>query len=281
MQPQLIVLVVSIIILPQIVAGEPCLKLVCLNMGVAWGLHMLAWCTVQENPVLSHILQHCCFAGVPTWHVEDNLHTDLPSFLGMGEGTRDAQWWEGIFNRLNTHKFFDTLAFPQLEGEAPNKMLAFKQGTAILEDHPYFPELFTPCFLLTYFRRWLKKNGHNFCKFKADGLRGRHSKNQGYIQVKPNTLVQGSTKPFYLHDLICYMFRGPPALPADDDADSDSDSDDDVDNNAPLRAIHLCECKLCFCPWHLAWRSQSENRRRYVAKKRDMTKKGLGPAPLA
>lgn len=50
----------------------------------------------------------------------------------------------------------------------------------------------------------------------------------------------GNDKECYLHRLLCFLYHGPSPHP------------DHV-------VGHLCDNKLCICPWHLAWMTQAEN----------------------
>jgi hypothetical protein len=59
------------------------------------------------------------------------------------------------------------------------------------------------------------------------------SRNYAYIKVRANGF-DGMDREFYLHTLLCYMYRGPPPDPS-------------------FVAGHLCHHKCCLAPWHLDW----------------------------
>lgn len=64
--------------------------------------------------------------------------------------------------------------------------------------------------------------------------------NRAYFKVKKAMWDGHNDRDFYLHDMLCYMFHGPPPDPT-------------------LVVGHLCGNKLCCCPWHLYWIPQSDN----------------------
>ena len=54
----------------------------------------------------------------------------------------------------------------------------------------------------------------------------------------------------YLHRLLCWMYRGPPAGPS-------------------LEVCHMCEKKLCLAPWHLVWDTHQQNILGHFVHKKD------------
>lgn len=60
-----------------------------------------------------------------------------------------------------------------------------------------------------------------------------------YIKVKAGAFFAWQ-KEFYLHTLMCSMYRGP--SPA----------------SSP-QAGHMCEHTCCICPWHIRWMSVKTN----------------------
>lgn len=77
-------------------------------------------------------------------------------------------------------------------------------------------------------------------RFHPVGNAGKWSSSKGYFVVLPNTLLEGTTKPIYLHRLICWMFRG--KCPA-----------------SKRETGHTCEHKCCIHPLHLEWVTRADN----------------------
>jgi hypothetical protein len=66
--------------------------------------------------------------------------------------------------------------------------------------------------------------------------------NRGYMKVKAGKFG-GNDLEFYLHQLLCYMYHGPP--PA---------------HLGPHPVVHhKCHHKLCILPWHMEWVTQGGN----------------------
>lgn len=108
-----------------------------------------------------------------------------------------------------------------------------------LSPHPSHPNLITECILVKQCKRWLASQ--DVFKLQPHGRTQGIPKcpNRGYIKVKGWGFGDNDQE-FYLHRLLCYMYRGPPP--------------------SPHHVVgHLCHHKLCLCPWHLNWILQSEN----------------------
>jgi len=192
----------------------------------------------------------------PWFVLEADGEIPLPDFLGVA-GQKDETWWLGLLTSIHNSGLFGCLD----NMPAHNMLTAFRTGQGI-EAHPYFPfGLHTKCLTLTYYKRWMKGQGHTMFKFMPSGSMSHsgRSKARGYLKVLAKELIPGSSE-FYLHDLLCYMYRGP--APVD---------------GSTYHAIHLCECKACLCAWHLDWRLPSENMQRHVEKKKDSKKRGRPP----
>ena len=117
--------------------------------------------------------------------------------------------------------------------------------------HPTQPDtLRTVCIILPTNHKTILDDNPKF-KIVSKGPRShQRSKSMGYLKLRAEAVADPPlTREVYLHKLICYMYKGPPP------------------HDKPL-AGHLCEHKLCFCPWHLDWMDHKENMERYLSKKR-------------
>lgn len=126
---------------------------------------------------------------------------------------------------------------------------------------PDKPECLTGCILATKLDGFLNgahATGHHFKLAVAPGYtRNSWSLKKGYLKVKAGHWLFGQPFPcseLYLHQVLCFMYRGPPTNPGH-------------------IVLHLCETKLCLCPWHVMWGTRGENRVLAVKKR----KRQLGP----
>ena len=185
----------------------------------------------------------------PTWHVLTKDRTRIPTWWTTSKRVqwRDKTWWSGLLS--NMYPLYREGCKLGVDVDR-----ALKDG-ANLDQYPY-PRLratcITACMDVKDCNRWLKTSPF---QLRTDGTRAqsRNSRNKGYLRVKAGELVPNS-KAVYLHRLLCYMYHGP--NPA----------------NKP-RAGHLCEGKMCICPWHIEWMKQ-ENIRRHHAHKRQSAYQG-------
>lgn len=104
----------------------------------------------------------------------------------------------------------------------------------------------TDCILATGLVRWLRGNPKYMLQPVL--VRGRalpsSKPNYAYITVKEGAFG-GNSKSFYLHTLLCFLYRGPPPpLPL---------------GQARWVAGHICHHKACIAPWHIIWMSDSHN----------------------
>lgn len=123
---------------------------------------------------------------------------------------------------------------------------AFKAGQGIATHTiPHnLVRLGTQCVLVSRGMRWLKRGDVAF-KLMPHGNKSKRSMSSAYIKVKAGKWAP-HTREVYLHDLLCWMYNGPPPQ--------------DLGVNAIVG--HVCEHKLCICPWHLKWMDKSENQAR-------------------
>lgn len=119
------------------------------------------------------------------------------------------------------------------------------------DPEPGTKQPYTGCILALNVRRALPPH----LKLKLHSKAGRrlafNSPNYSYIKLKAGGLDVLLNKEFYLHTLLCYLYRG--AAPA-----------------AGYETGHMCQHKCCIAPWHLDWMTKSMNRRMYIAHKKQL-----------
>lgn len=184
---------------------------------------------------------------MPAWHVLHHESTTAPDWLVAGGHPRDNLWWWGVLNQLEPlYQRCPTLA-------GPHRVANLRAGQGV-EAHPSQPGLlFTRCTAPQNFRGVLASHS-SMLKYKAVQRGGSshasRGSNAGYFKLRAGGLGAGTpVVDKYLHDLICFMYRGPPAQPG-------------------FECIHLCELKSCLCPWHLWWGPHQANMKGHTLHKR-------------
>lgn len=150
---------------------------------------------------------------------------------GALQHPQSSNWWIGVLRRLDylLEWCWPMLSWDQLQaGDGLGPNLAH-------------PELHTECCCLSQCSTWLKSRPG--FKLVANGKHGKSktSKSRGYVKATVGCFVD-NTSEFYVHQLLCYAFYGPPP-----------------DDGAKYVVGHLCHHKLCMCPWHLAYMQQRTN----------------------
>lgn len=162
----------------------------------------------------------------------------------QGGGEQPQHFWVALVAELGP--LYDRV------GALPGPWLDNLRRRVGIEAHPHqAPLLGTVCLCPTNFKGVLESYPARF-KFRKMGKTER-GHNAGFFKVRPGGLViQGPLEEKYLHDLLCWMYRGPPADPS-------------------FECIRLCETKTCLCPWHLWWGPRSQNVSGHQAHKRKRT----------
>lgn len=160
-----------------------------------------------------------------------------PGFCCTQPLIQDHHWWSGMRAFLRP-----LVEVCHMNGSTPQVHPTwdqYKDGALLLPEfaHPSMPgHLYTTCIVPP-------GRGSSFLNPNTFKLQphGSHMSgmSRGYFKVKQGA-VGFNDKEFYLHDLLCYMFNGPSPDP-------------------DLVAGHMCGNKLCICPWHLYWITQSDN----------------------
>lgn len=179
---------------------------------------------------------------VHVWHVDSSEPTVKPP--EWGQGTLTPSQWRRVFNKLkhfidlcttipgaNTNQKLSNFKSNQsVEGPPPNPQKASPDGER--------PQLDGPCCIPKAFLSTLQREEDlSFLKFCTRGPKKGH--NMGYFRVLANSMLP-NTGDIYLHRLLRWMYAGPAA-------------------DASLDCAHLCEHKLCICPWHMAFVTRSAN----------------------
>ena len=166
----------------------------------------------------------------PHWAVlADPEMTEEPWFYVGDQRMQGPNWWRGVLERV----------LPVLEHCQPSLSVGQLVTGRGMPPAAGDAGLHTGCVCLGRCQGWLDSQ-HEFDL----QLHGRHSKNstslsRGYLKVKRLAFADNE-KPFYLHQLLCYMYHGPPP-------------------RCKPTVHHRCHHKLCILPWHLKWSDQSEN----------------------
>ncbi len=177
------------------------------------------------------------------WTVCQGSPTVTPDYFTTQPQARSYHWWRGVREELEgLVERCHTNTRPQ----AAITWAQYKTGTG-LPAHPRHANLHTCCVVPP-------RAGSAFLRGLEHAFRlqphGRHPEghSRGYLKV-PRRGWGANDREFYLHDLLCYMYRGPSTNPS-------------------LVVGHLCGNKLCVLPWHLNYISQSANVRQGVNKRK-------------
>lgn len=163
----------------------------------------------------------------------------IPGFCCTQPQLQDHIWWRGL--RLFMQPLVARCHVHGINPEVHPTWEQYIDGSLLLQEfpHPAVPgNLYTRCIVPPC-------NGSSFLDPISDTFRMQphgsslHGMSRAYFKVKLGALGFND-KEFYLHDLLCHMFHGPSHDPS-------------------LVVGHLCGNKLCICPWHLYWITQSDN----------------------
>lgn len=163
----------------------------------------------------------------------------IPDFCSTHPVLHDHFWWRGMRDFMQP--LVERCHVNRITPEVHPTWQQYIDGSLLLPEfaHQSMPgHLYTRCLVPPC-------TGSSFLDPIADTFRlqphgtYQHGMSRAYFKVKQGALGFND-KEFYLHDLICYMFNGPSPDPE-------------------LVAGHMCGNKLCICPWHLYWITQSDN----------------------
>ena len=178
-------------------------------------------------------------AQVEPWVALSQPHTPLPPAWVTARGRKLCkEEWGVLLRRLEPllDKCTDIKGTTRL-----NKCTAFMRGKGcpgLLAGQA--EELVTGCLIAKNTSYLNVENGLGWVKFCPRGRSGRNTWSRGYFQVRENGPLP-NTSAFYLHRLLCWMYRGPP-------------------QEASLETGHACGHKCCICPWHMGWVTRQENK---------------------
>jgi hypothetical protein len=191
--------------------------------------------------VFVHAGRQAGMEQLPEWRqfftFQSGVETMQPEFYCKPSREQAATWWMGLLIHLAPllRECKPPLTIAQFSGLTRLGSVDLPVGF-VLEGDP----LHTGCVLAVSLVQWIKKSAN--CVFK---LRKNpkdlpaHTPNYAYIKVKVKGFEDNDFE-FYLHRLLCYMYRGPPA-------------------NKGMVAGHMCNHMACIAPWHLTWQTNAEN----------------------
>ena len=225
---------------------------------------VLPWCT------------GCVRADAGNWLAFTHTPWSLVSCAGMawapswdvllpGSKTQAPDWWfqprepgpSGLLQASRWRGLIPVIFEDPLLTSMPPKwgivdwQHAFLTGQGI-PAHPTQPNtLRTVCLIFTKNHKTFLKANPMFKLVTNGSGAGQESSSKGYLRLMANAVPTcfPNTHEVYLHRLLCFLYNGPPP------------------DGKPWVG-HLCGHKLCLCPWHLAWMDNSENLKRYHAKKK-------------
>lgn len=175
----------------------------------------------------------------PQWHVFTHNTTREPDFMTTRPSHRNRTWWRGLMANFEPllEKVKPTITVGELKrGEVP----AYGYVDPDLPQGAW--QHHTVCVIVGNCHKWLRTNSTFKLKKVGKHANSKTSKNRGYIWIPPFSLeyLDNQDQGFYLHQLLCYMYRGPPG-------------------NDNLEVCHRCHCKLCIIPWHMQWGTPGDN----------------------
>lgn len=204
--------------------------------GVAW--HFSGRRLAVPQALLPPGSRHTSLAAAEWQLVLEKAHDLVESY---------TRWWDVMLGLPPFDVFTDSQPKPDWD--------AFYSGlvpTIALTPNKFASNgdpLHTQCIMLTSYTKYVKEEG---CPFKlhphGPHSHSRNSPNRGYFRIKASStfLPDLVTRDFGLHTLLCHLYHGPPADPS-------------------FECSHICQHKLCICPWHLKWEAHQANTSSYYA----------------
>ena len=168
-----------------------------------------------------------------TWDAcKEGTITSSPDFFTTNPQPKDHTWWVGL--REYMEPLVDKCHILGISPYMSISWASYRNGAGI-PAHPRHAYLHTSCVVPPGGTGFLddlpkfKLQPHGSCQQGCS---------RGYFKVPKDE--RGNDKEFYLHDILCYMYNGPPPDPS-------------------LVVGHLCGNKLCILGWHLYWITQADN----------------------
>lgn len=202
-------------------------------------------------------------AEPPKWWVLQGGRKELPAFYQQPQAKKDKKgkvvgrepllketttYFSGLLTHLDDLLRCCTPLLP-----AQSSSLRSGRGLEVVQDSVKVASdggeevewpLYTQCLLVVNCKSYLKEEGCPF-KLQPHGRHGgsRTSKSSGYLKVKGGSWDHQGPGDVYLHQLLCWMYWGPPP----------------EQGGQKMVVGHCCHHKQCICPWHLRWMSQGQN----------------------